>query len=216
VISTEQVREFTLVPARSALLVVGAENEFVHPDGRLYAGPSARESVSNMSGLLARARQAQMKIFFINSVRAPDAPEFTRFGLSPFLLEGTWNAEITDELKPRSNEVVVETRSHDSFAKTELENRLRKYDVRPCEDQVVIMGGSIHASVHQAATGFGVRLYHVIVPLDCTYGEKDARERTVKWLLGYRRYYNVALTDSNRIKIKPSALVARSAEDTKK
>ena len=194
-------RELTLVPGRSAFLVVGVENDFIHPNGKLHAGPSTLGCVPKIARMLTRAREEKVKIFFLHSVRAADAPEFKYFGHSPFLQEGTWNSEITDELKPQRGEVVVEMRSFDCFARTELESLLGRYDVRPCEDKLVIMGGNVHASLYQAVTGFSVRHYYVVVPVDCTYGEEDARKRALNRLSDVGYNHNVALTNSSRIKL---------------
>ncbi|MFP3266647.1 MAG: isochorismatase family protein, partial [Thermoproteus sp.] len=41
----------------SAVLVVDMQNDFAHPNGRLY-GPSAREIIPKIAALLERARSA--------------------------------------------------------------------------------------------------------------------------------------------------------------
>jgi nicotinamidase-related amidase len=201
--TTERPMEFTLVPGQSATFVIGAENDFVNREGKLYAGPSASNCLPKVAELLARARRQHMKIFFVHSARPSNATEPRDTTVFPLPIEGTWGSHITDELAPLRGETIVESNSFDCFARTDLESALRRYDVRSCQDKVVIVGGSIHAGLYQAITGFSVRHYYVLVPLDCVYGDDGARRRVVERLsmVGYN--HNVALTASDSIRMKP-------------
>src|SRR5678815_5089892 len=61
----------------------------------------------NIAALRRRVRQAGGLVVHTQSVRKPDALEFTLFKNVVRKVEGTWGAEFVDELKPQPGEPVV-------------------------------------------------------------------------------------------------------------
>ncbi|MDG6904309.1 MAG: cysteine hydrolase [Nitrososphaerota archaeon] len=192
------------IPAdKCAVLVVGVQNEFVSPKGDGFVGGNISEVLSKMNGLLERARSANVKaIIYLQSVRRKDSPEFTFYKLAPHLIEGTWNSEFVELLKPKKGDAIVRTESYDCFGRTEMEKVLKKLDVTPCEDHVVVMGGSINVSIYQCVIGLSQRHYYVSVPLDCTYGPEEVRRLALDTLESSSYDYNVTLTDSEKVEFK--------------
>ena len=173
-VKTPEPKEVYLDPAKSALVIVDMENFFCKRDleGRSHA------VIDGNVTLLEKARAAGVKVIFIQSTRLPDAPEFTRYGKEPMLLEGTWEWQIVDELEPLSGEIVMRKYSHDPFARTELEAILLEQEIVPTETTVIVTGVSAAVCAYQACLGFSNRHYLTLIPMDCQAAgsiEEEAR-----------------------------------------
>ena len=148
---------------KAALVIVDMQNRFCKRDlnGRCNA------VIEGNARLLQKARDAGVKVIFIQSTRLPDAPEFTRYGLEPMLIEGTWDWEIVEELTPLPGEIVMRKYSHDPFARTELDTILQEEDMYPGETTVLVTGVSAAVCAYQACLGFSNRHYLTLIPMDC-------------------------------------------------
>ena len=205
--STGEKTDVLLDPKKTFLVIVDVQNWFVKPGGVFYdtKDQSERDRTDSMIGklesLLRRCRQERsLRIIFLQTIKAIDSPEYKAWGTKPRLIGGTWDSQIIDELKPLADEVIVEKSSNDCFIRPDMENLLQKYDIRPFEDKVIITGGNIGTCAYTAIIGFSQRNYYTVVPIDCTYGLKEAEERVVKQLSSGAYNYNVALTNSDRIR----------------
>ncbi|MFQ6010866.1 MAG: isochorismatase family cysteine hydrolase [Nitrososphaerales archaeon] len=200
--------EVVLDPKSTILVVVDVQNEFVKPGGRLYdikdqaEKERAHSMVSKLASFLQKCRGENIRTVFLQSVRSADSHEFKVWGTEPHLIEGTWSSQIIDELKPQENEVIVQKRSHDCFIQPDMENLLQKYDHKPFEGKVIVTGGSISVCSYTAIIGFSQRNYYTVVPIDCSYGLKQGEEFAVKQLSTGAYNYNVALTNSDKIRFQ--------------
>jgi nicotinamidase-related amidase len=203
-----------LDPARTTLLVVDMENESCSPQGMQYMGERIHPVIENLRGLLATFRSAGAKVIFFQSVRKPDAIEFTVFDAKRRKIEGTWGAEIIPELRPLPDEPVVVKYSHDCFNHTRLEALLDDLNIRPGVDHVVITGIAANSCVSCAASGFSCRDYHVWLAMDCCASGTAEQE-----ILAYQRFtgpgsYNVKFTNSTLIELAGIAPTPRDAVAT--
>lgn len=146
-------------PARSALLVVDMQNDFVKPGGALVV-PDAEATVPAIARLLSAARGAGMRVVFSQDTHDADDPEFAIWG--EHARRGTWGWQIVNELAPREDELVVQKVRYDAFYGTDLEHHLRVWGV----DTLIICGTVANVCVHYTAAGAGLRWFHVIVPRD--------------------------------------------------
>jgi hypothetical protein len=126
---------------RSALLIVDMQNDFLHSDGsfahRAREHPEAQIDIPFLVGtiphvqrLAAAFRAAERPVVYITHVLKPDYSDaafpFWRVGRGPgsgnrtHCIEGTWGAEIIDELKPHDGEHVVVKKGFGGFANTTL------------------------------------------------------------------------------------------------
>ena len=135
----------------SALLIVDMQNDFVHPDGGFAR--CARENpergwdmaflmgtIPQVRRLLDAFRRAGRPVIHIITTHDPayaDAqwPHW-RSGLTgenrTFLIEGTWGAQIADELKPQDGEHIVIKKGYGGFSNTPLDTILRRLGVTTC------------------------------------------------------------------------------------
>ena len=189
---------------KTLLLIIDMENENAHPDGALFIGEPVRKIIPNIAQLRERVRQAGGRVLHTQSVRSPDALEFTVFKNTVRKLEGSWGAELIDELKPAAGEPLIVKRTHDCFYQTEMDSLLERFGLRPGEGRVIVTGISTRNCVQSAVMGFSVRGYHVYVPMDCT-AHRDEKEVLQAFSLftsfGYR--HNVTMTRSDMIRLQP-------------
>jgi nicotinamidase-related amidase len=192
-----------LEAGKTLLLVIDMENENAHPDGALYIGEPVKRIIPRIGDLRAKVRQAGGRVVHTQSVRSPDALEFTLFKNTVRKLEGTWGAELIDELKPAVDEPLIVKRTHDCFYNTEMDSLLERLGLRPGDGRVIVTGISTRNCVQSAVTAFSVRDYHVYVPIDCT-AQKDEKEVLQAFSLftsfGYR--HNVTMTRSDLIEVR--------------
>jgi len=193
-----------LEAAKTLLLIIDMENENAHPAGALYIGEPVRKIIPKIAALRARMRAAGGRVAHTQSVRSPEALEFTIFKNTVRKIEGTWGAELIDELKPAPDEPLIVKHTHDCFYRTEMDSLLEQMELRPGEGHVIVTGISTRNCVQSAVMGLSVRNYHVYVPMDCT-AHNDEKQVLQAFSLftsfGYR--HNVTMTRSDSIKIRP-------------
>ena len=191
-----------LAAAKTLLLVIDMENENAHPAGALYIGEPVRKIIPRIAQLRDHVRQAGGRVVHTQSVRSPDALEFTVFKNTVRKLEGTWGAELIDELKPAAEEPLIVKHTHDCFYQTEMDALLKQMELRPGEGRVIVTGISTRNCVQSAVMGFSVRDYHVYVPMDCT-AHNDEKQVLQAFSLftsfGYK--HNVTMTRSDLIQL---------------
>ena len=188
-----------LDPAKTLLLIVDMENESCDSKGNRYSERVAG-IIPDIVRLRDRVCEAGGRVVHTQSVRRPDALEFTLFNNVIRKMEGTWAAEFVDALKPKAGEPVVVKYTHDCFYQTEMEQVLKNLGVRPGEARIIVTGIAARGCVQSAVMGFSVRDYYVYVPMDCT-AQKEEKEILQAFTLftgfGYR--YNVTMTRSDLI-----------------
>jgi len=204
----------TPVPVRletenTLLLVIDMENENAHPDGALYIGDPVRKIIPKIAGLLEYVRRAGGKVIHTQSVRSPDALEFTVFKNRVRKLEGSWGAELIEELKPAAGEPLIVKRTHDCFYRTEMDALLSEFGMRPGESNVIVTGISTRNCVQSAVMGFSVRDYRVIVPMDCTtHNDEKQVLQAFSLFTSFGYKHNVTMTRSDLIEVAPPILPA--------
>jgi nicotinamidase-related amidase len=191
----KQLLEFSA--ENTGLIIVDMQSE-----GCERHGPTLKPVIENIRALLDRFRQGNGTIIHVQSVRAKDHPEFTVFGKDYSLIENTPAVEFIEELKPLKNEIVVQKFSHDCFYQTTMEDELRKMDLRPRRDRIVVTGIGSNNCVYHAVIGFHIRNYFVIVPEDCIHASRpEGQQFALSQLRSSAYNFNVSVTRSENIKI---------------
>ena len=189
--------------ARTLLLIIDMENENAHPAGALFIGEPVKRIIPKIGELRARLRKAGSRVIHTQSVRSPDALEFTVFNNTVRKLEGTWGSQLIDELKPAADEPLIVKYTHDCFYRTELDARLEQMELRPGEGQVIVTGISTRNCVQSAVMGFSVRDYHVYVPMDCTtHNDEKQVLQAFSLFTSFGYKHNVTMTRSDLINFR--------------
>jgi nicotinamidase-related amidase len=167
----------TFDPNQTAVVVVDMQNGFCHPEGSLYA-PASEAVMDPISDLVAQARAAGASIVYTRDVHPAgqfeDAhyyDEFDRWG--EHVKEGTWEAELVDELDVQEEDHVVTKHTYDAFYRTDLEGYLDTHGLR----DVVICGTLANVCVLHTAASAGLRDYRPILVEDAVgYIEEEHRQ----------------------------------------
>jgi len=161
----------------TALVVVDVQNGFCHPDGSLYA-PGSEEAIEPVADLVDRARDVDVQVVFTRDVHPPEQfddahyyDEFERWG--EHVLEGSWEAELVEELSVREGDHVVEKHTYDAFQETEMDGWLSARGI----DDLVFCGTLANVCVLHTAGSAGLRDYRPILVEDAVgYIEEAHRE----------------------------------------
>jgi nicotinamidase-related amidase len=146
-------------PARTALVVVDMQNDFVREGGGLLV-PDAEASVPAIKALLEFARGHAMRVVYTQDTHREGDPEWRIWPVHA--REGSWGWEIVDELAPARDDVVLRKLRFDAFYGTPLDHQLRLWGV----DTLVICGTLANMCVQYTAASAALRWYEVVIPRD--------------------------------------------------
>ena len=153
--------EVRVDPAKTALVVVDMQNDFVKEGGTL-AVPDAEATIPKLQGLLDLARGSGMKVVFTQDTHTYGDPEWEIW--PEHVREGSWGWKIVDELAPREDELVIRKVRYDAFYGTHLDHYLRVWGV----NSLVICGTVANICVHYTAASAALRWFEVVIPRDAT------------------------------------------------
>ena len=175
-------------PDSTALLVVDMQNGFCHEEGSLYA-PASEKAIDSVKEVIESARSAGTQAIYTRDVHPPEQfaeahyyDEFERWG--EHVLEGSWEAEIVEELAPSEGDHIVEKHTYDAFYNTELEGWLRARGI----DDLLLCGTLANVCVFHTAGSAGLRDFRPVVIEDALgYIEESHLEYAIEhseWLFG--------------------------------
>jgi nicotinamidase-related amidase len=185
--------EVRVDPARTALIVVDMQNDFVKDGGSLVV-PDAEDTLPAIRRLLDLARESGMRVVFTQDTHAEGDPEWEIW--PEHVREESWGWRIVDELAPREDELVIPKVRYDAFYGTHLDHYLRLWGV----DTLIVCGTVASICVHYTAASAALRWYGVIVPRDATSAltpfDLESSLRQITFL------FNGRVTESGRIKVE--------------
>jgi ureidoacrylate peracid hydrolase len=139
--------------ARSAVVVVDMQNAFASKGGMFdLVGQDisgAKSVIKSNKKVIAAARAAGVKVVYLVYEYAPDMSDsggpgspnwYKEFGLvamnknpqykGKFLIRGSWDAAVVDELKPQPGDVVIGKSRYSGFRGTSLDVVLKTYNIK--------------------------------------------------------------------------------------
>jgi nicotinamidase-related amidase len=152
----EQVR---VDPARTALVVIDMQNDFVREGGSLLV-PDAEATIPAITELLELARAHGMRVVYSQDTHHDGDPEWQIW--PAHAREGSWGWEIIDALTPADDETVIRKLRYDAFYGTPLDHLLRLWGV----DTLVICGTVANICVQYTAASAALRWYDIVIPRD--------------------------------------------------
>lgn len=146
-------------PARTALVVIDMQNDFVQRGGSLLV-PDAEATIPAIRRLLKLARLNRMRVVYGQDTHHRGDPEWEMW--PEHCLEGSWGWEIIAELAPGVDDTVLRKVRYDAFFGTSLDYLLRLWGV----DTLIICGTVANIGVQYTAASAALRWYHVVIPRD--------------------------------------------------
>lgn len=139
--------------ARTAIVIVDMQNSFASKGGMFdIVGQDvsgAKSVIQAIKKVTDAGRAAGIKVIYLNMTYqadmsdsgGPGSPNWHKeFGLvamnknpnfkGKFLISGTWDAAVVDELKPKAGDIVIEKRRYSGFRGTPLDVVLKTYDIK--------------------------------------------------------------------------------------
>ena len=169
-----------------ALLIVDMIHDFV--DGK-FGSEGAKAIVPKISALAEKFR-ATGAVFYLCDAHREDDPEMEVWG--EHAMEGTWGAEVVEELKPREGEVIRKS-TYDGFLFTDLEEKLREKGV----EEVYICGVATDICVMHTAFGAFARGFKVNIVEDaCSGTSPEEHKRALNYM---NRIYGARIVRSDEI-----------------
>ncbi len=174
-------------PKKTALVLIEYQNDFTSPGGTLHDGVKqvmdSTHMLENTKETVEQARAAGALIIHAPITFTQDYHELTSepYGIlkgvvdSKSFRQGTWGAEIVDDLKPAQNDIVVEgKRGLDAFASTNLDFILRSRGIT----NVAIGGFLTNCCVESTMRTAYEKGYNVITLKDCTAALSEEEQRS--------------------------------------
>jgi ureidoacrylate peracid hydrolase len=195
---------------KSALIIVDMQNDFLHPEGsfgtRAREAPGAGIDMPFLVGTIPQAkrladayRKAGRPVVYIAHVLKADYSDaqfpYWRLGLTPgsnrtHCVEGTWGAQIVDELRPQEGEHLVVKKGFGGFSNTPLDTILRNMGVTTC----VVSGVTTCVCVSNTLRGGVEHNYRMILVADAVAEvSRDTHEAELKTMA--RVFADVKTTD---------------------
>lgn len=202
--------EVRVDPAKTALIIVDMQNDFVKEGGSLVV-PDAEGTLPEIQNLLRLARDSGMKVVFTQDTHADEDPEWDIW--PEHVDEGTWGWEIVEELAPREDELVIRKIRYDAFYGTHLDHFLRLWGV----NTLILCGTVANICVHYTAASAALRWYKVIVPKDGTsaldpFDLESSLRQTAFLFNGTITYGNAIKTDKEDEPVYRSKLEEAAAD----
>ncbi len=177
----------------TALLVVDMQNGFCDSDGSMaklgFDVDRLKEAIPGCERLVAAARDAGVPVFFTQYVYQADFADagFVVNEIFPAIkdvdmcVDGTWDAEILDSLKPREKDIIIKKNRPSAFYSTMLDSKLRSMKI----DNLVICGVTTNICVETTARDASQRDYRTFVVSDATAEVEQDRYEVALKSLGY-------------------------------
>jgi ureidoacrylate peracid hydrolase len=166
---------------KSALIIVDMQNDFIHSEGGLayrarenpgagFDMPFLMDTIPGVKHLAEAFRMAGRPVVYLAHVVKPDYSDaqfpywrLTRpAGNRTFIVEGSWGAQIVDDLKPGAGEHLVVKKGFSGFSNTSLDTVLRNMRVTTC----VVAGVMTSVCVSSTVRGSVEHNYRTIVVKD--------------------------------------------------
>ena len=155
---------------RPALLIVDMQNDFVASEAITNAAPSARRAIPHIRALREVCRELGVPVFYSRGIVHPSRVDEGLWQAKSIghrdgrvQIDGTWGAEICDELRPTPEEIVIRKHKPSVFFASDFEVYLRGYRV----DTLIITGSSTSGCVRATVYDAFNREIRAVLPREC-------------------------------------------------
>lgn len=159
----------------SALIIIDMQNAFIHKEGSLsrMGLDTSRSSIviEPIKKLKSEFKKHNRPVIYIQHTHRPDGtdaglvakvfPPIMKLG---HCFDGTWDAEITEDLKPESDDYIVKKHRYSAFYNTQFEEVLRGLGI----ETLVVTGIATNVCVESTIRDAFYRDYNVFVPREAT------------------------------------------------
>lgn len=145
--------------SRYAIVSTDLQNEFL--DGGAMSCRRIYNIIEPLKAMLERARAMGIPVIYIRDSHHRNDPELEIW--PDHCLEGTWGAQIIEQLTPAQGDYVLKKNYFNGFIGTKLQNTLKKLGT----ETIIFTGWRTHVCVAQTAIEAFQRGYRIMVAEDC-------------------------------------------------
>ena len=168
---------------KSALLIVDMQNGFMRPNGSLPRMGLDTSRTLAVIDPIKKLREvyhgARLPVIFLQHIHKADGSDmgliakvFPPIRALGHCFEGTWDAQLIDELAPVHGDLVVKKSRFSGFYKTDLEGILSGLEV----ETLVVTGIATNICVESTIRDAFYRDYAVVVPREATAAFTEEQE----------------------------------------
>lgn len=145
--------------SRYAIVSTDLQNEFL--DSGSMSCRRIYNIIEPLRAMLERARAMGIPVIYVRDSHHRNDPELEIW--PDHCLEGTWGAQIIEQLTPAQGDYVLKKNYFNGFIGTKLQNTLKKLGT----ETIIFTGWRTHVCVAQTAIEAFQRGYHIMVAEDC-------------------------------------------------
>lgn len=170
-------------PRKSAVLILDMQNDFCSPDGAFAQRgldiSQARAIIPTINKVMSGARMAGIPIIVIRNRRGPttrwaalENVSRLRYGSNwiPMFVEGTWGAELVDDLDTAPGDILLDKNRYGSFTGTNLDIILHNFGV----ENLVVTGGATNVCVDSTVREGFMLGYNIVLVEDACAATSQA------------------------------------------
>jgi nicotinamidase-related amidase len=186
-----------LPKGKTAILIMDCQNDIVHENGKMAAMSNGampklikeRNILGNIAKLAAAGRAAGVPIIHVRHAYRPDYRDLPRnmpllrgAQKAESLKDGSWGAEIHQEVAPQDKDMVIRKTRVSSFYASELEGILSAQGIT----HLVLTGIATDGVVEGSARDGADRGYFVFIPEDtCATTSEEIHHAVLKGVLSF-------------------------------
>lgn len=160
----------------AALVIVDMLNDFCKEGGAMVL-PEGLETIEPTQNLIMAFREKKLPIIYINDCHRSGKYDKEFEKRAPHCIEGTWGAQVIDELAPQKEDYQIPKRRFSGFYQTDLDLVLRELGRR----SVVVTGVVTNICVRSTCHDAFFLGYQVIVPRDCVRATGPREQESTLW-----------------------------------
>jgi ureidoacrylate peracid hydrolase len=162
--------EASLIPERTAVIVVDMINEFLE-DGGLMVLASGRALYQPIQQLVDAAHTAGARVIWLRDQHDDlSDPEFRKRIVH--CLKGTWGTQIVDALRPAPDDIIMPKHTYNGFFGTPLHETLQRLGITTLVVTGVVTNICVRSTCHDA---FFLG-YNVLVPEQCVSATSEREQ----------------------------------------
>jgi ureidoacrylate peracid hydrolase len=163
-------------PKKTAVIVVDLVNDFMKEGGKMVLA-GGEKVIAPIQQIIEKARTRGSIIVYIKDFHRADKPDAEFIIRDPHCIEGTWGAELIDELKPAKEDYIIQKRRFSAFFQTDLDLILRENKIEALIVVGVVTNICVRSTIHDAF----FRGYACIVPEECVMATGDREQESSLW-----------------------------------
>jgi len=186
-------------PQHSLLLVVDMQNAMISTEGictrtdksvdpdpdKHTVRTACGDQVKNIQKILKAARKAGLPVAYAKMIHQTKSGEILAAGSQRWwtrnmewmhnIQEGTWDAQVVDELAPQEGDIVIEKTRGNIFYNTDFDDLLKERGIK----SIILTGTATCGCVMMSANGAVEHGYYAVYVKDCLDQQDDP---VFKWL----------------------------------